>query len=128
MKSVSDISIDHVAIPATNPVVSAKFLAELLALESFSDGPPDDQFLCVSFGKSQVMFVKEVAPFDPVHMALSISQQRFHETIVRLQSWTIPYGNSPDDPANRLTSDDHGGKTGRVYFYLPDGHLFEICY
>jgi hypothetical protein len=45
----------------------------------------------------------------------------------RLRAKGLAYGNDSEDLANMQTGDPLGGN-GRVYFFDPNGHLFEAVF
>lgn len=126
MKTNNDIKLDHIAIPATDARKSAKLLAEILGVDTFTDGHPDDPFYCIVFSGAQVMFTERTEKIDLVHFAFRVSEQKFSEVVANLKRIGIAYGNDHENPTNFEISDFLGG-IGRVYFYMPDGHLLEVC-
>ena len=119
------ISIDHVAIPSTNPERSARFLGGLLDTTPEVDGP-DGEFRSLRVEGSTLLFVPADGPVAPLHLALRASPEEFEKIVERLRRRDIPYGNDPEDVGNGLSEDLLGGG-GRIYFQEEDGHLVEVC-
>ncbi len=59
-------------------------------------------------------------------MAFRVTTAEFQSVVGRLRARQISFGNDPEEPQNGAISDPLGGE-GRVYFYDPDGHLFEVA-
>jgi catechol 2,3-dioxygenase-like lactoylglutathione lyase family enzyme len=119
------VEIDHLGLPATDAQASACWLAEILDLEPpVPDGPDGDMFNVSLGGGASILFVTDPAAAGH-HVAFAVSETQFAETVNRLRTRNIAFGNEPDDPANGQTSDPLGGK-GRVYFLDPNGHFFEV--
>ena len=126
MKTNNDIQLDHLAIPTADAKKSAELLAAILGIDTFTDGRPEDPFYCVAFGGTQIMFTETKQKTDLVHCAFRVSERKFSEVVANLKRIGLVYGNDHENPTNFETSDFLGGK-GRVYFYMPDGHMLEVC-
>lgn len=125
-QSSREIKFDHIAIPAVDSKKSAEFLAAVLEVKVLTVGEMNDPFYCVGFDNSLIMFTQVHQKFDPIHCALRVTEKKFSRILEILSRQKIPYGNNHENPTNFETSDFLGGR-GRIYFYLPDHHLFEIC-
>lgn len=119
------IQIDHVGIPARNPMTSARRLAEILGLPAPTvDGADDDMFR-VDVGHGAFVLFNPAEKIDLAHVAFRVDRERFDAVVGRLQQQGIPFGNEPEDPQNGKTDDPLGG-AGRAYFVDENGHLFEV--
>ena len=115
------IAFDHLQVPCSDPEATARWLGEILGVTVERDGA-DGEFACLRLdARVQLLFTADPAP-APLHFALRASPSELATIVGRLDV----YGNDPDHPDNRETSDPLGG-AGRVYFVGPDRHLFEVC-
>jgi catechol 2,3-dioxygenase-like lactoylglutathione lyase family enzyme len=119
------VVIDHLGLPSTNAEASAKWLADILGLESpVPDGADGDMYNVALSGAGAILFATE--PTVPGHhVAFGVGDAEFTAIVNRLRERGIAFGNEPEAPTNGAT-DDPLGSHGRVYFMSPDGHLFEV--
>jgi catechol 2,3-dioxygenase-like lactoylglutathione lyase family enzyme len=61
------------------------------------------------------------------HIAFRVDEGTFAAVVDRLRAKGLAYGNDSEDLANMQTGDPLGGN-GRVYFFDPNGHLFEVVF
>lgn len=117
--------LDHIALNAKKPEAAARFLAELLNLGPLrTEGADDDMFaIGLDGGVSLLYSVAETVPSQ--HMAFKVTPAELDQVIEKLLARGIAYGNDPESPANGERRDFLGGY-GRVYFFDPEGHLFEV--
>jgi catechol 2,3-dioxygenase-like lactoylglutathione lyase family enzyme len=118
-------SLDHIAIPARDAEAAARWLGELLGVPVARDGA-DDEFPCFRLGNGVQILFQEVAAPPAHHVAFRVAPAEHVAVVERLRQRRIAFGNDPEAPTNGEHTDPLGGH-GRVYFYDPDGHLFEVC-
>ena len=118
------IAIDHVGIMARDPPASARFLGEVLGIAASATGPDGDIFR-LDIGESGILLYFPAASVLGQHVAFRVDQETFDTIVGRLRAKGLTFGNEPEEQANMLTADFHGGY-GRVFFRDPNGHLFEV--
>ena len=119
------ITLDHIGISARDAEASARFLSEILGLESARPEGPQGEMFCLTIGESVSLLFSSVDPAPIQHIAFRVDEATFTAVVDRLRSKGSVFGNDPEDLANMQTSDPLGGN-GRVYFFDPNGHLFEV--
>lgn len=118
-------TLNHVAIPARDAEAVARFLGDLLGVTVGRDGA-EDEFPCLRLsGGVQILF-QQADVVHPHHVAFQVSHAEFEDVVAKLRAARVAFGNDPEAPTNGLVTDPLGG-AGRVYFVVPDGHLFEVC-
>lgn len=117
--------LDHIALNAKDPEAAARFIAELLNTGPLrTEGADDDMFAVDLDGGTSLLYsAAETIPSQ--HMAFKVTPAELDAVIEKLVARGLAYGNDPENPANRERSDFLGGY-GRVYFFDPEGHLFEV--
>jgi catechol 2,3-dioxygenase-like lactoylglutathione lyase family enzyme len=114
--------LDHIIVHATDPRVSATFLAELLGAPVLPDWGP---FVRVKTGNHVTLdYVRDDPPFTAQHCAFLVDDATFDTARRRLLAqrvpiWADPFHNQPGE------INHHYGGRG-VYFEDPDGHLMEL--
>ncbi|MBX7554623.1 VOC family protein [Streptomyces sp. NPDC004232] len=117
------VRLDHTAVLARDPRLSAEFLAAVLGLEV---GAPFGPFLPVDLGNGVTLdyYERRDEPVQPQHYAFLVPYERFDGMIARLDVLGVPY-----------YADPHHGEPGRInrlfggrgaYFADPSGHNMEI--
>jgi catechol 2,3-dioxygenase-like lactoylglutathione lyase family enzyme len=119
------IAIDHVAVLARDVAASAGFLAELLGLAPGSPDGPDGEMFRLPVGESGSLLYFPADQIPGQHIAFRVDPSTFDAVVHRLRARGLVFGNDPEDPTNRQTTDFLGGH-GRVFFLDPNQHLFEV--
>jgi catechol 2,3-dioxygenase-like lactoylglutathione lyase family enzyme len=120
------ITLDHIGISARNAEASARFLSEILGLGPAKPEGPDGDMYCLTIAENVSLLFSTVDATPTQHIAFRVDEMTFAAVVDRLRAKGLSYGNDPEDLANMQTSDPLGGR-GRVYFFDPDGHLFEVA-
>jgi catechol 2,3-dioxygenase-like lactoylglutathione lyase family enzyme len=81
---------------------------------------------CLPVGESGVLLFAPADNVAALHVAFRVDEATFAGVVERLRAKGVAFGNDPEDLANGQTADPHGGSHGRVYFFDPNGHLFEV--
>jgi catechol 2,3-dioxygenase-like lactoylglutathione lyase family enzyme len=122
---VALIQIDHIGIPARDPLASAQQLAEIIgAPKPTADGADGDMFR-VEVGQSAFVLFNPAEKIDRVHVAFRVDRASFAAVVARLTERRVSFGNEPDETRSGKTDDPLGGQ-GRLYFVDDNGHLFEV--
>jgi catechol 2,3-dioxygenase-like lactoylglutathione lyase family enzyme len=116
------VQLNHTIVAAHDPLASAAFLAEMLALpEPTRFGP--FQVVTLDNGVS-LDFHVAAGPVTRQHYAFLIGERDFDEVFERIRTRGILYW---ADPMRRRAGEINHGDGGRgVYFEDPDGHLLEV--
>jgi catechol 2,3-dioxygenase-like lactoylglutathione lyase family enzyme len=115
------IELNHTIVPARDPMASAQFLADILAL---TVDPPVAHFTPVTLANSVTLDYDQHDSFDSHHYAFLVSEEEFDAAFARIQSRGVTFY---ADPACRQAGQIYRshGRRG-TYFRDPDGHLMEI--
>ena len=116
------IEINHVIVPASDKVASARFLADVLGVEV---SPPMAHFQPVQVGTATLDF--DDAPAGDIrsmHIAFLVDEATFdHASALFAERGVSTYA----DPGRRQPGEINHRFGGRgVYFDDPDGHFFEL--
>jgi catechol 2,3-dioxygenase-like lactoylglutathione lyase family enzyme len=120
------IKLDHIGISARDAETSARFLSEILGLESAKPEGPDGDMYCLTIAENVSLLFSTADETPTQHIAFRVDEMTFAAVVDRLRASGLSYGNDPEDLANMQTGDPLGGH-GRVYFFDPNGHLFEVA-
>jgi catechol 2,3-dioxygenase-like lactoylglutathione lyase family enzyme len=119
------ITLDHIGIPARDAEASARFLSEIFGLEPATPEGPEGDMYCLTIAENVSLLFSTADPAPTQHIAFRVDEVTFTTVVNRLRAKGLAYGNDPEDLANMQTSDPLGGY-GRVYFFDPNSHLFEV--
>jgi len=116
------VELNHTIVPARDPLVSARFLAEILGLPV---DPPLAHFTPVTLTNGVSLDFDHSDHVDEHHYAFLLGEQEWEAAFGRIRDAAITYY---ADPACRQAGQVYTGKNGRrgAYFRDPDGHLMEI--
>jgi len=115
------VTLNHTIIHARNPEATARFLADLLALD-----PPRTlgHFTVVQVDDTSLDFVRTAGEIRPRHFAFLVSEEEFDAIFGRIRERGMPYW---ADPMHRQPGEINHWDDGRgVYFEDPNGHNLEI--
>lgn len=115
------VSLDHTIIRAHNKLESAKFLSNLLGLETPTLWGP---FAIVKVGELSLDFVDTTDEIQSRHFAFKVSEPEFDEIFARIQSQSIHYWADPGKKRPQEINNRDGGRG--FYFYDPNGHFLEV--
>jgi|SRR5262245_37392414 len=121
------ITLDHVGIPARDAEASARFLSEILGLGPAWPEGPDGEMYRLTIAENVSLLFSNADPAPTQHIAFRVDEATFTTVVDRLRAKGSAFGNDPEDLTNGQTSDPLGG-AGRVYFFDPNGHLFEVVF
>ena len=115
------VSLDHTIIRAHNKLESAKFLSNLLGLETPTLWGP---FAIVKVGELSLDFVDTTDEIQSRHFAFKVSELEFDEIFARILSQSIHYWADPGKKRPQEINNRDGGRG--FYFYDPNGHFLEV--
>jgi len=116
------IEINHLIVPASDKVASARFLADVLGVEA---SPPMGHFQPVQVGTVTLDYDDAGATeIRPMHIAFLVDEDTFdHAYALFMERGVSTYA----DPGRRQPGEINHRFGGRgVYFDDPDGHFFEL--
>lgn len=113
--------LNHTIVPARDPLVSAKFLADILGLPV---DPPVAHFTPVTLDNQVTLDYDQYDKVESNHYAFLVSDAEFDSAFGRIQDAGITHFADPacQKPDQTYTN---GARRG-TYFRDPDGHLMEI--
>ncbi|MEU1090441.1 VOC family protein [Streptomyces sp. NPDC005892] len=117
------VQLNHTAVHARDPHLSAEFLAAILGLEV---GAPFGPFLPVDLGNGVTLdyYEKTDEPIQSQHYAFLVPDTRFDAMVGRLEAIGVTYYADPHHTEPGRTNRLFGGRG--AYFDDPDGHNMEI--
>ncbi|MER6131846.1 VOC family protein [Streptomyces sp. NPDC001815] len=117
------VQLNHIAVYATDRLLSAEFLAAILELKV---GAPFGPFLPIDLGNGVTLDFYEFrdGPVQPQHYAFLVPEARFDAMVARLEAVGVTYYADPSHTEPGRTNDLFGGRG--AYFDDPDGHNMEI--
>jgi catechol 2,3-dioxygenase-like lactoylglutathione lyase family enzyme len=116
------IQFNHTIINSKDAKVSAKFLAELLALSSPT---PFGPFIVVKTSNDVSLdFTNSSGAIEPRHFAFLVSESEFDEIFNRIRQKQLMYWADPGLTKPQQINHNDGGRG--CYFLDPDGHYLEI--
>jgi catechol 2,3-dioxygenase-like lactoylglutathione lyase family enzyme len=115
------LALDHLIVPAHDPVASARLLAELLGVAWDPDGGP---FTPVYVNDGLTLDFAARDRFDSHHYCFRVSEAEFDAIFDRLKSHGLKYRSQPLGPADMKINTRLGGRN--VYWNDPNTHVWEI--
>ena len=116
------IELNHTIVSARDPLVSARFAAEILGLEEPSRFGP---FVVLQTANDVSLdYLEESGEITSQHYAFLVADEEFDQIFERIAQsnidfWALPGRNRPGEINRR-----DGGRG--LYFEDPDGHMLEI--
>ena len=115
------IQLDHLIVPARDPIASAQRLAGLLGVPwQASQG----HFTPVYVNDGTTLDFAYREPVEALHVCFRIGDAEFDAIFARLERAGIPYRSQPRGENDMTINTRLGGKN--VYWEDADGHLWEI--
>ena len=115
------IQLDHLIVPARDPIASAQCLAGLLGVPwQASQG----HFTPVYVNDGTTLDFARREPVEALHVCFRIGDAEFDAIFARLERAGIPYRSQPRGENDMTINTRLGGKN--VYWEDADGHLWEI--
>ena len=115
------IQLDHLIVPARDPIASAQRLAGLLGVPwQASQG----HFTPVYVNDGTTLDFAPREPVEALHVCFRIGDAEFDAIFARLERAGIPYRSQPRGENEMTINTRLGGKN--VYWEDADGHLWEI--
>ena len=115
------IQLDHLIVPARDPIASAQRLAGLLGVPwQASQG----HFTPVYVNDGTTLDFARREPVEALHVCFRIGDAEFDAIFARLERAGIPYRSQPRGENDMTINTRLGGKN--VYWEDADGHLWEI--
>ncbi len=119
------ITLNHLIVPAHDKQASARWLADLLGLETRDQSPfsPPGRFAVVRVGDVNLDF-DDAEEFEPHHYAFLVDDEAFDRILGRVKTLGLTYAADPryQKPG---TLNHHAGGRG-FYFHDPNGHNLEL--
>ena len=116
------IQLNHIIIQATDAIISAQFLADILGLPSPT---PFGPFIVVKTSNEVSLdFRTTTDEIKPRHFAFLVGETEFDEIFARIQLKKLMYwADHKREQPQQINHNDHGRG---CYFLDPDGHFLEI--
>jgi catechol 2,3-dioxygenase-like lactoylglutathione lyase family enzyme len=118
------VQLDHLIVPATNRVASARLLGAILGVpwsEQSNFGPFSPVFvndgLTIDFDQWQGSIPKQ-------HYCFRVDPHEFDSILVRIKAAGIEFRSLPQGEVDYKVNDAFGGNL--VYWSEPDGHIWEL--
>ena len=119
------VALDHIILAVADARASIRFYYETLGFKY-------EDFALLRVSPTTVLQLIQRPPETSQHMAFSMSRVEFEETLARLKSRGIPFGDHFDSVGTMSgPGKAHGSKKNgdSIYFHDPDKHMLEIiCY
>lgn len=116
------IALDHLIVPARDPLAAAELLAELLGVPWAASGGGPFCPVYVSDGLT-LDFDRADGPFPVLHYCFRVGDPEFDAILARLRARGIAHRSTPHGPADLQVNTQLGGRI--VYWNEPDGHVWE---
>jgi catechol 2,3-dioxygenase-like lactoylglutathione lyase family enzyme len=116
--------LDHVVVLVRDKRKAAQRFAQIL---NVTPGPPegrDDDFVPVRVNEGLGLFFMTAEPVVNQHLAFVTDDATFDGIRSRLQAFSYPYGDSPDQTDNGQIN--HPFAQRGLFWTDPDGILFEV--
>ncbi|WP_372350697.1 VOC family protein [Streptomyces sp. KL116D] len=118
------VELNHTIVPARDPHVSARFLADILGL---SVDPPVAHFTPVTLANQVSLDYDRSDDFEPHHYAFMVGEEEFDAALARIRrSGVTHYGDPACQETGQIYRSKHTEGRRGTYFRDPDGHLMEI--
>ena len=114
------ITLDHVIVPARDPIASAQLLARLLGV-AWERG---DHFTPVYVNEGLTLDFDKDEDFDSHHYCFRVDDEAFDAIFERLREAGIVYRSRPLGPDDMQINTRLGGRN--VYWTDVNGHIWEI--
>jgi catechol 2,3-dioxygenase-like lactoylglutathione lyase family enzyme len=115
------IEMDHLIVPARDPLASAELLARLLGVPWESR---QDPFTPVHVNEGLTVDFAQRDRFESHHYCFRVAEAEFDAVFGRLRAGGIPYRSHPLGPTDMEINTRLGGRN--LYWNDGDGHLWEI--
>jgi catechol 2,3-dioxygenase-like lactoylglutathione lyase family enzyme len=118
------IALDHTILSVNDIEKSARFYYKVLGFKYEPEA-------LIRISPTLVFQLIERPPLSSQHLAFSMSKSEFEETLARLKSAGVPYGDNFDTVGSMSGPGiSHGSKKNAqsIYFKDPDGHMLEIMH
>ena len=115
------LALDHLIVPAHDPVASARLLAELLGVPWNPDG---GHFTPVYVNDGLTLDFAARDGFDSHHYCFRVGEAEFDAIFGRLKSRGMKYRSQPLGRDDMTINTRLGGRN--VYWNDPNGHVWEI--
>lgn len=118
------IELDHLIVPATDRVASARLLGTILGVpwaEQANVGPFSPVFINDSL---TLDFDQWPAPVPKQHYCFRVNPNQFDSILARIQAIGIAYRGLPHGADDHSVNESFGGRL--LYWSLPDDHTWEL--
>jgi catechol 2,3-dioxygenase-like lactoylglutathione lyase family enzyme len=120
------IELDHTILNVNDMAKSLDFYTRILGLKHEGE---DDPFSILRVSSGLMILLAPWGTKGGEHLAFSMSDKEFVETLQRLVDAKIPYGDRYDSVGNLKGPGNERGARGMgraIYFFDPSEHLIEI--
>ena len=115
------IDLDHLIVPAKDPVASAELLARLLGVPWEAER---GHFTPVYANESLTLDFARRDQFASHHYCFRVSDAEFDAIFGRIQAAGVVHRSRPNGPDDREINTRLGGRN--IYWNDSDGHIWEI--
>lgn len=116
------VELNHTIVAATDPAVSARFVADILGFDPPTRFGP---FHVVETANGvQLDFMQTSGEIHSQHYAFLLSEEEFDEVFGRITDLGMDHWADPGKSRPGQINHNDGGRG--VYFDDPDGHILEI--
>jgi len=118
------VALDHMNLPVNDVETSVRFYYKMLGLKY-------EPVALIRVSPTLVLQLIQQPPQISQHLAFSMSKAEFDETLSRLKTAEIPYGDNFDTVGTMSgpgTSHGSAKNARAIYFRDPDGHMLEIMH
>jgi catechol 2,3-dioxygenase-like lactoylglutathione lyase family enzyme len=117
------VSFNHSILAARDRHESARFMADILGLETPTSWGPFTQ-VRLDHGVTIQFAEPAVDEIQMQHYAFLVDDRRFDEILARVEQREILYTADPNPSRPQQINTHHGGRG--FYFFDPAGHGFEV--
>jgi catechol 2,3-dioxygenase-like lactoylglutathione lyase family enzyme len=117
------IHLDHLLVPTSDRVASARLLAGLLGVPWAESGVGPFSPVYVNDGLT-LDFDETAEPFPTLHYCFRVDAVDFEAILGRIRAAGIACRSLPHGPDDGRVNTEHGGSI--VYWNQPAGHIWEL--
>ena len=115
------IALDHLIVPAHDPIAAAKFLADLLGVPWEAE---QGYFTPVYVNETLTLDFARRDRFDSHHYCFRVSDAEFDAIFGRVKAGGTKYRSRPNGPEDMQINTRLGGRN--IYWNDSNGHIWEI--
>jgi catechol 2,3-dioxygenase-like lactoylglutathione lyase family enzyme len=115
------VILNHTIVPVRDRIASARFFAEVFAVEFSGVAGP---FAQVQVNDSLTFDFEDGDTFEPHHYAFHVTDAEFDGILGRVREMGVRHGSGVEEGWNEEVNRHNGGRG--LYFPDPSGHVYEI--